>query len=299
MNRRLRTLATVAIVFVALVATGPARAEGTEREVILATTTSVRDAGLLDALLPLFRQRTGIDVKLIAVGSGAAIALARDGNADIVLSHAPEAEEALVASGVALDRRPFAENFFVIAGPENDPADVKTAPNAVEAMRRIHAAKLPFASRADESGTHQKERALFEAAGLGRAGADPDPTWPGLVRTGAGMGPTLQIAGEKRAYVLTDEATLRAFRARIGLVALTGRDPALRNVYSVLRVDPARFPAGRIRAEAATRLEDFLLSEDVRARVAAFGAEGGAPPLFVPLGAPGAGGAHATGAPPP
>jgi tungstate transport system substrate-binding protein len=188
----------------------------------------------------------------------------------------------------------FAENFFVIAGPEEDPAAVKTAPSAVEAMRRIHAAQSPFASRADESGTHQRERALFKAAGL-----DPDPTWHGLLRTGAGMGPTLQIAGEKRAYVLTDEATLRAFRARSGLMALTGRDPALRNVYSVLRVDPARFAAGRIRAESATRLADFLLSADVRARIAAFGANDGAPPLFVPLGAESTGGAHATGAPAP
>jgi tungstate transport system substrate-binding protein len=278
MNRRLRVFSALLAIVLPLCTATPALAEDSARQVILATTTSVRDAGLLDALLPLFRRQTGIDVQSIAVGSGAAIALARDGNADIVLSHAPEAEQALISDGFALDRRPFAENFFVIAGPEDDPARVKTAPNAVEAMRRIHAAQLPFASRADESGTHQKERALWKAAGLAA-----DPIWPGLLRTGAGMGPTLQVAGEKRAYVLTDEATLRAFRERIDLVALTGRDPALRNVYSVLRVAPSRFAAGHIHAEAATRLADFLLSEDARARIATFGAENGAPPLFTPL----------------
>jgi tungstate transport system substrate-binding protein len=267
----------LAIVHLFFAAT-PVRAEDSAQQVILATTTSVRDAGLLDALLPIFRQRTGIEVQLIAVGSGAAIALARDGNADLVLAHAPEAEQSLVADGIALDRRPFAENFFVIAGPEDDPAGVKTAPNAVEAMRRIHATQSPFASRADESGTHQKERALRKAAGL-----EADPQAPGLLRTGAGMGPTLQVAGEKRAYVLTDEATLRAFRERIDLVALTGRDPALRNVYSVLRIDPTRFAAGQIHAEAATRLADFLSSDEVRTRIASFGTENGAPSLFTPL----------------
>ncbi len=271
-------ISIVASVFV-LLAQVSVRAESADPPpLVLATTTSVRDTGLLDALLPLFRERTGIPVQPIAVGSGAAITLAREGNADLVLSHAPDAEAALVADGIALDRRPFAENFFVIAGPDDDPAGVREAPNAVEAMRRIAEKSAAFASRADESGTHQRERALWKAAGLG---ADPD--WAGLLRTGSGMGPTLQVAGEKRAYVLTDLATLRAFRERTGLVALSRPDPALRNVYSVLRIDPRRFPAGRIHADAAAALADFLLSEDVRARVAVFGAENGREPLFTPL----------------
>jgi tungstate transport system substrate-binding protein len=272
--------ASTALLLVAALLCGssaPSAAEP-ENEVVLATTTSVRDAGLLDVLLPPFRERTGIEVKVIAVGSGAALQMARGGNADLVLAHAPEAEEKLLAEGFVLDRRPLAENFFLIAGPAEDPARVREAASAAEAMGRIAAAKAPFASRGDDSGTHQRERALFAQAGL-----DPAVTWPGLLRTGAGMGPTLQVAGEKRAYVLSDGASFRAFRERTGLVALTDRDPALRNVYSVLRVDPAKFAPGQIRAGAAAKLAEHLLSAETRARIAGFGADGGEGPLFAPL----------------
>jgi tungstate transport system substrate-binding protein len=264
-----------------LFAAGPSRAAEFAKELVLATTTSVRDSGLLDALLPSFRERTGIDVKVIAVGSGAALQMARDGNADLVLAHAPEAEEKLLADGFVLDRRPLAENFFLIAGPPQDPANVREAEDAADAVRRIARSRAPFASRGDDSGTAQRERALFQQAGL-----EPDATWPGLLRTGSGMGPTLQVAGEKGAYVLTDSGTFRAFRARTGLVALTGRDPALRNVYSVLRVNPARFAGGQIHAAAAPARGD-LLSDVTRDEIAHFGAEGGEGPLFTPLaGAP-------------
>lgn len=256
----------------------PAARAASAQEVILTTTTSVRDSGLLDAVLPAFRAATGIDVKVIAVGSGAAIQMARDGNADLVLAHAPEAEEKLVADGFALDRRPLAENYFLIAGPPEDPAKVREAADGVDAMRRIAAAKAPFASRADESGTHQRERALFTKAGL-----DANPSWEGFVRTGSGMGATLQVAGEKRAYVLADSGTFRAFRERTDLVALARPDASLRNVYSVLRVAPAKFPAGRIHAEAATKLADHLLSAQTRALIERFGDDKGEGPLFVPL----------------
>jgi tungstate transport system substrate-binding protein len=249
-------------------------------EVVLATTTSVRDSGLLDVLLPPFQTQTQIEVKVIAVGSGAALRMARDGNADLVLAHAPDAEEALVKEGFALDRRALAENFFVIAGPPEDPAHVREAKSAADAIMRIFAAGAPFVSRGDDSGTHQRERALLTAAGL-----PPEATGPSVLRTGSGMGPTLQVAGEKRAYVLTDEGTFRALRARIGLVALSGRDPALRNVYSVLRVAPGKFAPGRIRAENATLLADHLLSAASREAIAGFGATPDEGPLFVPLAA--------------
>jgi tungstate transport system substrate-binding protein len=249
-------------------------------EVVLATTTSVRDSGLLDVLLPPFQKQTQIEVKVIAVGSGAALRMARDGNADLVLAHAPEPEEALVKEGFALDRRALAENFFVIAGPPEDPARVREAKSAADAIARIFAAGAPFASRGDDSGTHQRERALLTAAGL-----PPEATGPSVLRTGSGMGPTLQVAGEKRAYVLTDEGAFRALRARIGLVALSGRDPALRNVYSVLRVAPGKFAPGRIRAENATLLADHLLSAASREAIAGFGATPDEGPLFVPLAA--------------
>lgn len=257
-------------------------AQARAEDVVLATTTSVRDAGLLDVLVPPFREKAGIEVKVIAVGSGAALQMARDGNADVVLAHAPEGEEKLLAEGVVLDRRPLAENFFLIAGPPEDPVKAREAASAVDAVARIAAASAPFVSRGDDSGTHQRERALFAKAGL-----DPDARWPELVRSGAGMGQTLLVAGEKRAYVLTDGATFRAFRKRTGLAPLTGRDPALRNVYSVLRTNPAKFAPGQIRAGAATKLADHLLSAGSREQIARFGAETGGDPLFTPLaGAP-------------
>jgi tungstate transport system substrate-binding protein len=247
-------------------------------ELLLATTTSVRDSGLLDEILPAFTQQTGIRVKLIAVGSGAALELGRKGDADLVIAHAPEAEQKLVAEGALVSRRPFAENFFLIAGPADDPAHVKSAGSAVEAFARIAAAKAPFATRGDESGTHQRERKLFEQAGL-----PPDPAWPAVLRTGAGMGQTLEVAGEKRAYVLTDNATFRAFAERTGLVALTGSDPALRNVYSILLVPPERFPAGRIHASEARALADYLVLPATLERIGRFAAGAGGEPLFRPL----------------
>ena len=246
-------------------------------EMLLATTTSVRDSGLLDEILPAFTTRSGIRVKVIAVGSGAALEMARRGDADLVISHAPDSEEKLVEEGALVARRPFAENFFVIAGPASDPAKVRGAPNAVDAIRRIASAKAPFATRGDDSGTHQRERKLFQQAGL-----PPDPRWAGVLRTGAGMGQTLQVAGEKRAYVLTDDATFRAFRERIDLVALSGPDPALRNVYSVLLVPPDRFDRGRIHAAEARALFVYLVEPATLERIGRFGAGAGAP-LFRPL----------------
>lgn len=271
------TAAFAAALLVLVAATGRAGAESAN-DVILATTTSVRDSGLLDAVLPAFRAASGLEVKLIAVGSGAALQMARDGNADLVLAHSPEAEEKLVADGFATERRPLAENFFLIAGPAEDPASVRAASDGVDALRRIAAKQAPFASRADESGTHQRERALFTKAGL-----DPSPSWDGVLRTGAGMGETLQVAGERRAYVLTDSGTFRAFRERTELVALSRSDASLRNVYSVLRVNPTKFAAGQIHAENATKLADHLLSAQTRAVIERFGAEAGDGPLFTPL----------------
>jgi len=244
---------------------------------LLATTTSVRDSGLLDTLLPVFQERTGISVRVVAVGSGAALRMGSDGNADVLLTHAPEGEQALVESGAALSRQPFMENYFVIAGPAEDPAGVREAGSAAEAYRRIAAYPAPYVSRGDDSGTHRRERALLAEAGLDAAGG-----WPGFASTGAGMGITLQVAGERRAYVLSDLGTFLAFEKRTGLVALSKPSPSLRNVYSVLRIDPARF-AGRINAEGAEQLAEFMVSADTQRRIAAFGRERLGRPLFQPL----------------
>jgi tungstate transport system substrate-binding protein len=247
----------------ALLAAAPARAE----DLILATTTSVRDTGLLDVLLPRFEARSGVKVKVLAVGSGAALRMGADGNADALLTHAPDGEEALLREGKVSSREPVMENFFVLAGPSEDPAGAGSAETAVDAMRRIAAAPAPYASRGDDSGTHQREQALLRDAGL-----DPAGGWPGFVRTGSGMGQTLLVAGEKRAYVLSDVATFLAFQQRSGLVPLSRREPSLRNVYSVLVVKPAG------RAFAA-----FLLEAETQREIGEFGRERHGAPLFTPL----------------
>lgn len=255
-------------------AAAPVSAEG---DLLLATTTSVRDSGLLDTLVPVFEERTGIRVRVVAVGTGAALRMGREGNADVLLTHAPEAEQALVASGEALDRRPFMENHFVIAGPPEDPADVASAPTPEEALRRIQRSGAAYVSRGDDSGTHERELALLRAAGLPEDGG-----WEGFARTGGGMGLTLMVAGERRAYVLSDIGTFLAFRSRTGLEVLSRPAESLRNVYSVMRIDPSKFERP-VRAEEATRFADYLLESATQRRIADFGVARFGRPLFHPL----------------
>ena len=252
--------------------------EASEEALVLATTTSVRDSGLLDDLIPRFRERTRITVRVVAVGSGAALRMGADGNADVLVTHAPEAEKVLVEQGILLDRHPFMENYFVVLGPPGDPAGVREALSVAEAIRRIAAVKVPFVSRGDDSGTHRREVALFRAAGL-----DPEARWEGFVRTGSGMGLSLQVAGERRAYILSDMGTFRAFRNRIGLEDLSRPEPALRNVYAVMRPNPDRFPPGTLRLEGARRFSDFLLSPEAQERIGAFGSDPFDGPLFRPI----------------
>jgi tungstate transport system substrate-binding protein len=248
-----------------------------EDVLLLATTTSVRDSGLLDELLPLFRERSGIRVKPIAVGTGAALRMGSEGNVDLLLTHAPEAERELVASGAVLSRKPFMENHFVIAGPPEDPAGVREAGTAADAFRRIAASAVPYVSRGDDSGTHKRERALLRAAGL-----DPAGGWSGFQQTGTGMGLTLQVAGERRCYALSDIGTFLAYEERTGLAVLSRPDPELLNVYSLLRVNPAGFDKP-IRAVAAQRFEAFLLDADSQRRIGRFGVARFGRPLFRPL----------------
>ncbi len=247
-----------------------------EANLLLVTTTSVRDSGLLAELLPIFEKQTGIRAQVVAVGSGAALRMGRDGNADVLLTHAPDGEEELVASGAAVRRTPIMENYFVIAGPPEDPARVRDAGSPADAIRRIADAPERFISRGDDSGTHRREVALLKEAGLGPAGG-----WPGFASSGAGMGQTLQIAGERRAYVLSDLGTFLAFRERIGLVSLSEPTPSLRNVYSVLRVNPNRLEP--VRAKRAEQFEAFLLEADTQRRIAEFGRERFGRRLFLPL----------------
>ena len=267
----------IGLVAVFLLVTSPAprelAADEPPRSVLLATTTSIQDSGLLDVLLPEFTRETGIPVRAVAVGTGAALRMGAEGNADLLLTHAPEAEAALLRDGALARREVIMENYFVLAGPAADPAGAKESAGVIEALGKIHSMRLPLVSRADDSGTHKREVALFREAGL-----DPDARWPGLTRTGSGMGISLQVAGQRNAYVLSDMATFLAFRKRTGLVAVSRQEPGLRNVYSVLTVNPDRFP--RVRAAEARRLAAFFQSEAARAIIREFGVVRFGRPLF-------------------
>jgi len=229
--------------------------------IILATTTSTQDSGLLDVLVPRFEKESGIDVKIIAVGTGAALRMGATGDADAVLVHAPDAEAEYVRSGDLIDGRQVMHNDFVLVGPADDPARVKGAPSVIEAMRAI-AARGVFVSRGDDSGTHKAELSLWRSVRI-----DPKS----IVRreeTGQGMGATLNVADQKRAYTLADRGTYLSLRRRLSLVILSEGDASLRNVYHVYAVNPVRHP--RARHKEARRFIDFLVSPSIQQAIADF-----------------------------
>jgi tungstate transport system substrate-binding protein len=262
-----------AVLSLARVAAAAAQAAFPPREVILATTTSLQETGLLDTLAPLFERATGYRVRAIAVGSGQALRMGARGDADVVLAHSPAAESAFVAAGHATRRRMVASSYFTIVGPPEDPAHVRGAADAADALRAIGVSSSPFVSRGDSSGTHQRELRLWRASGrLVR--------WRGYAETGQGMSATLRVADERRAYALTDRASYGVLRHRLALVPLREREPALLNVYHVLEVSSEGRP--RVNAAGAQALADFLTSDAVQALLRDFGRERYGAPLFVP-----------------
>ncbi len=243
------------------------------KDVILATTTSTVDTGLLDVLVPKFEEKTGYRVKTIAVGSGQALAMAERGEADVVLSHAPEAEEKLVASNVVTNYRLVMHNDFVIVGPPDDPARVRGLKSAREAFKRIAARKALFISRGDESGTHKKELAIWKSAGI-----NPGGTW--YQESGAGMGQTLLIASEKKGYTLTDRGTFLAQQKNIDLEILVEGDKDLLNIYHVMQVNPEKFP--KVNAAGAKAFVEFMVAPETQKLIGEFGKEKYGQPLFTP-----------------
>jgi tungstate transport system substrate-binding protein len=229
---------------------------------------------LLDSLLPVFEKQSGYTVKVIAVGSGEALALGRRGDADVVLAHAPAAERALVDSGYFVRRRLVMHNMFLIVGPPDDPAGIRDMRSAVAALRRIDSLGAPFVSRGDHSGTHLRELELWRRAGV----SAPAGAW--YKESGQGMGQTLQMAEEKRAYVLTDIATYLAWRDRVSLVPLVQGDPALYNVYHVLELNPKNAP--RINVEGGRALADFFVAPATQQLIGEFGRRRFRQSLFVP-----------------
>jgi len=243
------------------------------KAVILATTTSTQDSGLLDELIPRFEKQTGYVVKTIAVGSGQALAMGKKGEADVLLVHSPDAEKALMADGSGANRRIVMHNDFILLGPATDPAGVR-GKAAAAALQAIAAGHALFISRGDNSGTHAQEKKLWAAAGLKPEGQ----AW--YQQTGLGMGQTLAVASEKRAYTLSDRGTYLALRKKLGLQLLSEGDAALLNVYHVIEVNPARFP--KVNAPGARAFADFLVSKDVQTVIKDFGIGPFGSPLFFP-----------------
>ena len=231
----------------------------------LATTTSTENSGLLDWLLPPFEEQENVRVERVAVGTGQALELGRRGDADVLLVHARSREDEFVAKGHGTERRDVMWNDFLIAGPSDDPAGVRGMTNAAAALQAIGKIRALFVSRADDSGTHTKERRLWEAGG-GR------PAWDDYLEAGQGMGPCLTIADEKRAYVLADRGTFLAYGRKLDLEVLVEGDLELRNPYGVIPVSPERHP--HVNARDARKLIDYLLSDAGQARIASFRKEG-------------------------
>jgi tungstate transport system substrate-binding protein len=246
-------------------------------DVLLATTTSTRDAGLLDSLLPVFEQRTGYRVKVIAVGSGQALEMGRRGDADVVLSHAPDAERILADSGYLLRRRIVMHNDFLIVGPPGDPAGLRGMNDVVAALQRLAARHGAFVSRGDRSGTHQFELGLWRRVSL-----SPHGEW--YIESGQGMAATLQMADEKRAYTISDRATYLAWRDKIELTPVVEGDPLLYNVYHVMEVNPRNAP--RVNVIGARALADFFVSPETQALIREFGKARFGQSLFVPDAVP-------------
>ena len=261
--------AVCSLVCLLLVAALPSQAAGPA--VILATTTSTQDTGLLDVLVPAFERASGYSVKTIAVGTGAALAMGEKGDADVLLVHAPAAEDAYMAHGRGLGRRLVMHNAFMLVGPAGDPAKVKGLADAAAAFRRIAAAGAPFVSRADDSGTNIKELALWKTAGIEPAGA-----W--YIKSGSGMGDTLHVASQKAAYTLTDDGTYLAQRATLTLVPLVENAADLRNVYHVIVVKPI---PGRVGNEAGGEaFAAYVVSPAGQRVIAQYGKEKFGRPLF-------------------
>jgi tungstate transport system substrate-binding protein len=243
-------------------------------EVILATTTSTYDSGLLDVLVPEFEKGTDYNVKVIAVGTGQALAMGGRGDADALLVHAPSSEKELVDSGAAINRRLVMHNDFVIVGPEDDPAGIEGMTLAAEALAAIHDAGATFISRGDDSGTHKREMSLWNGAGL-----DPEgQSW--YEQSGQGMGATLQIANQKDAYTLSDRGTYLAQSKNLNLVVLVEGDPLLLNVYSVMQVNPERFDL--VNGPGGEAFVEFMISEKVQEIIRDFRVEEFGEPLFIP-----------------
>lgn len=247
-------------------------APAVNKDVILATTTSTQDSGLLDVLIPEFEKQSGYKVKTVAVGTGAALTMGQKGEADVLLTHAPSQEKPMVESGVAINYQLVMHNDFIIVGPEADPAGVKGTKTAAEAFKKINEKGALFISRGDNSGTHTMEKNLWKAAGITPAVSDK------YQEAGQGMGQTLTIAQQKNGYTLTDRATYLAQKKNLSLAILVEGEKALLNIYHVAQVNPEKFP--KVNAAGAKAFVEFMVAPATQKTIGEFKVQEFGQPLF-------------------
>jgi tungstate transport system substrate-binding protein len=277
MKRLNRTFSIALIIFVisfVFCALPAIAAQPQHKNIILATTTSTQDSGLLDVLLPIFEKSTGYFVKTIAVGSGQAMAMGQKGEADVLLVHSPDAEKKFMAEGYGVNRRLVMHNDFIILGPKKDPAGIKGSRSSLEAFRKIASANAVFMSRGDNSGTNAKEKSIWKAAGTNPEGQK----W--YQQTGLGMGQTLNVAAEKKTYTLADRGTYLALKKNLGLDILVEGDAVLLNIYHVIDVNPAKWP--KVNSAGAKAFSDFMVGRQTQDIIRKFGVEKYGSPLFFP-----------------
>lgn len=244
-----------------------------EKEIILSTTTSTYDSGLLDELIPVFEKKYKISVKPIAVGTGEALGMGERGEVDVVLVHARSAEDKFLEEGYGVNRKDVMHNDFVIIGPEEDPAEIKGNENVTEAFKKMSEKQMLFLSRGDYSGTHKKEIKIWEEAGI-----EPKGDW--YLEAGQGMAGTIMIANEKNAYTLTDRGTYLSLQKNIQLKILFEGDPLLLNSYGIIAVNPNKY--SHVNYECAIKFIDFITSKEGQEIIKNFGIDKYGQPLFFP-----------------
>jgi tungstate transport system substrate-binding protein len=275
MNRKIgQKILLSGIVFTFLFITGITSIQAQPKTIILATTTSTQDSGLLDVLLPIFEKKTGYFVKTIAVGSGQGMAMGQKGEADVLLVHSPEAEKKFIAEGYGINRRLIMHNDYIIVGSSEDQAKLKGTKSSSESFKKIALAKVLFLSRGDNSGTHSKEKAIWKASGINPEGEK----W--YQQTGLGMGQTLNVAAEKKGYTLADRGTYLALKKNLNLDILVEGDAILLNIYHVIEVNPAKW--AKVNAAGGKAFTDFMVSKETQGIIKTFGIDKFGSPLFFP-----------------
>ena len=245
-----------------------------QKNIILATTTSTQDSGLLDVLLPMFEKKTGYFVKTIAVGSGQAMAMGQKGEADVLLVHSPAAEKKFVAEDYGVNRRLVMHNDYIVVGPAEDPAKIKGTKATTDALKKISSAGALFLSRGDNSGTHSKEKDVWKASGINAEGQK----W--YQQTGLGMGQTLNVASEKNGYTLADRGTYLALKKNLHLAILMEGDAILLNIYHAIEVNPAKWP--KVNVAGSKAFADFMVAKETQEIIKTFGTDKFGSPLFFP-----------------